>query len=102
MRFYFKFSGDINACTFAVNGEKLLPGLKDGLYYVDVTGVTPEMLDQPIELTVTDGAGSVLTVSYSPMNYIVRMNVKGGESLKALLKALYNYHLAAKAFYAAA
>lgn len=99
VRFYFKFSGDINACTFAANGEKLIPGLKDGLYYVDVTGITPEMLDQQVELTVTDEAGSVLTVSYSPMNYIVRMNAKGGQSLKALLKALYNYHLAAKAFY---
>lgn len=102
VRFYFRFSGDINAYTFSVNGEKLAPGLKSGLYYVDVTGVTPEMLDRQIELTVTDAAGSVLTVSYSPLNYIVRMNQKGGQSLKALLKALYNYHLAAKAFYAAA
>ena len=40
---------------------------------------------------------SGLSVSYSPMNYIVRMNAKGSDSLKALLKALYNYHLAAKA-----
>jgi hypothetical protein len=30
------------------------------------------------------------------MNYIVRMNAKGSDNLKNLLKALYNYHLAAK------
>lgn len=31
------------------------------------------------------------------MNYIVRMSVKSDADLKNLLKALYNYHLAAKA-----
>lgn len=44
-------------------------------------------------MTVTGTNGGSLAVSYSPMNYIVRMNAKGNENLKAL----YNYHLAAKA-----
>ena len=47
-------------------------------------------------LTVTDADGNAVSVTYGPMNYIVRMNEKGSDSLKALLKALYNYHLAAK------
>jgi hypothetical protein len=30
------------------------------------------------------------------MNYIVRMGKNGTDSLKSLLRAMYNYHLAAK------
>jgi hypothetical protein len=30
------------------------------------------------------------------MNYIVRMSTKGSDNLKALMKAIYNYHLAAE------
>ena len=41
--------------------------------------------------------GIIGTVSYSPMNYIVRMSEKGSDNLKALMKAMYNYHLTAKA-----
>ena len=53
---------------------------------------------QQINLIVTDASGNTLTVTYGPMNYIVRMNEKGSDALKTLLKALYNYHLAAKAY----
>ena len=31
------------------------------------------------------------------MNYIVRMNAKGDENMQNLMKALYNYYLAAEA-----
>ena len=41
----------------------------------------------------TDGMAIDL---YGPMNYIVRMSEKGSVELQNLLKALYNYHLAAK------
>ena len=72
------------------------PVLKDGLYYVEIGGILPQNLDQQIMLTVQNGEGKQLSVTYGPMNYIVRMNEKGDDELKALLKALYNYHLAAK------
>jgi hypothetical protein len=32
------------------------------------------------------------------MDYIVRMSQKGSDTTKALVKALYNYHLVAKAY----
>lgn len=96
VRYYFRFRGDINEVSFAANGTACTPGLKNGLYYVEVSDVLPENLDQQIELTVTDASSNQLTVNYGPMNYIVRMNEKGSESLQELLKALYNYHLAAK------
>lgn len=96
LRYYFRFTGDITACTFTVRGKTYMPQLKNGLYYVEIADILPEVLDAQVELAVTDAQGNVLNVSYSPLNYIVRMNEKGSDSLKALLQALYNYHLAAK------
>lgn len=95
VRFY--FTGDVTGCTFAANGNTYTPVAKDGMYYVEIADILPQDLDQQITLTVTDADGSVLAVTYGPMNYIVRMNQKGTEPLQNLLKALYNYHLAAKA-----
>ena len=97
VRYYFQFKGDINDCSFAVNDTTYAPQLKDGLYYVEIADILPQDLDQQIALTVTDANGSTLTVAYSPMNYIVRMSEKGSAALQNLVKALYNYHLAAKA-----
>ena len=97
LRFYFKASGGVEGLTFTAGGTQRTPIYKDGMYYIEVPGITPEDLDQSVELTVTDTSGNTLTVCYSPMNYIVRMSQKGSDELKVLLKALYNYHLAAKA-----
>ncbi len=94
VRFY--FTGDITGCTFTANGNTYTPVAKDGMYYVEIPDVLPQDIDQQITLTVTDASGNTLTVTYSPMNYIVRMNGKGSAELQNLLKALYNYHLAAK------
>ena len=95
VRYY--FTGDVSGCTFAANGNTYTPVAKDGMYYVEIADILPQNLDQQITLTVTDASGNTLSVAYGPMNYIVRMNQKGSDTLKALVKALYNYHLAAKA-----
>lgn len=94
VRYY--FTGDVTDCTFTANGKTYTPVAKDGMYYVEISDILPQDLDQQITLVVADTAGDTLSVSYGPMNYIVRMNVKGNENLQNLLKALYNYHLAAK------
>ncbi len=94
VRFY--LDGDVNGCSFAANGLPVSCGEREGKHCVEIAGILPQDLDEQIELTVTDENGNSLRVVYSPMNYIVRMNQKGSESLKALLKALYNYHLAAE------
>ena len=96
VRLYFKAESD-EGLTFTANGSECSAVEKDDYYMIEVSGITPENLDQQITVTVTDADGNVLTVSYGPMNYIVRMNTKGSEHLKALVKAMYNYHLAAKA-----
>ena len=95
VRYY--FAGDVSGCTFTANGNTYTPVAEDGMHYVEIADILPQNLDQQITLTVTDANGNTLTAAYSPMNYIVRMNEKGSDTLKALVKALYNYHLAAKA-----
>lgn len=95
VRYY--FTGDVTGCRFTANGNSCETVSKDGMYYVEIADILPQDLDQQVTLTTEDSHGNLLTVSYSPMNYIVRMNEKGSDTLKALVKALYNYHLAAKA-----
>ena len=96
LRYYLDITGDVDQYEFYANGVLCTPILKNGLYYVEVADIFPEELDQVVELNVFDASGNVMNVSYSPMDYITRMGQKGSENLKDLLKALYNYHLAAK------
>ena len=95
VRYYFK--GDLTGCTFAVNGAvtELQVGSDN---YVEVADIMPQDLDKQVVLTVTDAQGNAITVTYCPMSYIIRMSQKGLDTTKALVKALYNYHLAAKDF----
>lgn len=92
VRFY--FTGDMTDVTIICNNENLKIAEKNSMYYVEIADINPDALDDVITITVQNG-DQVLTVSYSPMNYIVRMSQKGSDNLKALLKALYNYHLVA-------
>ena len=94
VRFY--FTGDAEGKVFTANGKTYTAVEKNGLYYVEISNILPQNLDEQITVTV-DG----LTVAYSPMNYIVRMNQKDDAKLQNLMKALYNYHLAAKEYVAA-
>ena len=96
VRFYFTAG---SGYTFTANGKAYTPIAKDGLFYVEVADILPQNMDQRIFLTVTDEHGSQMTVGYGAMDYLVRMKDKGSDSLTALLQALYNYHLAAKAIY---
>lgn len=94
VRFY--FTGDAAGLTFAADGKTYTPVAKDGMYYIEIADILPQNLHRQITLTATDDSGNTLTATYGPMNYIVRMHKKGNTDVKNLLKALYNYHLAAK------
>lgn len=59
-------------------------------------GLVASELDKYVQVTVTVGDESV-TVSYSPLAFIVNMADEGGTT-KDLVKALYAYHNAAKAY----
>ena len=97
LRFYFIENNTIQDYTFTVAGNTLIPVKKGDMWYVEIGNINPYQLGDAVTLTVTGGE-EVLTVSYSPMNYIVRMSEKGSEALQPLLKAMYNYYLSAKAF----
>lgn len=96
VRYY--FTGSLTGCTFSVTGANGKAVVNAAGGYVEVPDILPQDLDQEITLSVTDGEGKVLTITYCPMNYIVRMSQKGSDTTKALVKALYNYYLAAKDF----
>ena len=99
VRFYFTVSRQIEDYTITYNGIEQKNDEKDGKWYVEIANINPQDLDQAITITVTCG-GETLTVTYGPMNYMVRMSQKGTDNLKALLKAMYNYYLAAEAYVA--
>ena len=94
IRYYFTVDGSIENYSFTVNGASCEPVEKDGLYYVEVSGINPQDLDK----TVTVCVNNTMEVAYSPMNYMARMSVKGTDTLQALLAAMYGYHLAAQAY----
>ena len=95
VRFY--FTGDVSELTFTVNGESQRVAAAEEMSYVEIANILPQDLDQQITLTVSNGTDD-LTVTYGPLNYIVRMNEKGSENLQALVLAMYNYYLAAEAY----
>ena len=71
------------------------------MYYIDVADINPQDLDDTLNVVVTDGESS-LAVQYSPLIYISRMYHKSGSDAanKTMVQAMYNYHLAAKAYLA--
>jgi len=96
VRFYFQ-ADSIDGMTFTVNGEtcEAVPH-ENGMFYVEVAGINPQNMDDDIVVMVNEE----LTVSYSPMDYIIRMYNKADSSaeLKALVQALYGYYAAAEAY----
>lgn len=96
VRFYFQVEPDAADYQFAVDGVTCQPEQKGEYCYVELPNIGPDDFGEQIAVTVTDANANAFVVYYSPMNYITRMYAKGSESLQMLLKALYNYHLAAK------
>ena len=90
VRFY--FTGSIEGLTF----NQGTPVQKGDMYYVEIADICPQDLDQDIVISVTNGSDT-LTVTYSALDYIIRMYAKGGNSAP-LVQALYGYYLAAEAY----
>ena len=95
LRYYFE--GSLEGYTFSATGAAGTPVVNAAGGYVEIADILPQDLDVEVKLEVTDAQGNLLQVAYSPMNYIVRMSKRGSVATQLLVKALYNYHLAAKA-----
>ena len=70
----------------------------DGRVVVRVLGIYAKYLGHMYELSVTNG-GNTFKVSYSPMTYAHNKSINGGNNLKTLMKALYNYAQIAENFF---
>ena len=96
VRFY--FTGSLEGLTVTANGAEAVIGTKNDMTYVEVSGINPQDLGEDI-VVVVDG----LSVSYSPLDYMIRMYNKADstEATKAMVQALYGYYLAAASYTAA-
>lgn len=96
IRYYFDADNLPDDLQFSDGNTTFQPIQKDGLYYIEIANILPQDLDKSVTIQVTNSQGKMLTISYSPMDYVIRMHQKGSESAQALLQALYTYHIAAK------
>ncbi len=96
VRLYFNVHSDISGYSFTADGTTLTPVEKDGMYYVQLGDLLPQDIHKPVNLQVSDGQGNSIDVTYSPLNYIVRMyHGTASQALKEMLQTLYTYHIAA-------
>ena len=93
------FAGSIDGLTFTANGEACTPVLKNGMYYVEIADILPQQLGSEVSVTVSNGT-QTLSVSYSPLTYMIRMynKAESTDATKALVQALYGYYLAAESY----
>lgn len=96
VRYYFKTENTPADFQFSFGNQILTPVEKNGMYYVEVADILPQDLDNSLRIQVTDSQEELLQVDYNPMTYISRMYEKGTNSTKALLQALYTYHITAR------
>jgi hypothetical protein len=99
LRFYFQ-ADNIRDYSFFRDGYILPVKENNGLYYVEIAGYYPQYLTEQTAIMVYNSDYDSISVTYSPMNYIVRMynNPSATKAAKDLLQALYTYHLAAKSY----
>ena len=77
--------------------ETTVSGVK--VYQVDVPGIAAKDLDQRYPMKVTkDGAGD-LQIDYGVLTYLYSKQDSSNENLAKLCRAMYQYHLMAKAYF---
>lgn len=93
---------------FIVNGisnnDITVEGAKDyrfmaGILQVESDGLVASALDDEVSVKVTVGDESI-TVSYSPLAYIMNMADSTDANTQNLVRAMYAYHVAAEAYVA--
>ncbi len=91
------FTGSVEGLNFTANGKACTPVFKNGMYYVEIADINPQELDKDATVTVTSGT-QTMTVSYSPLTYMIRMynKAESTDATKAMVQALYGYYLAAE------
>ncbi len=100
MRHYFKIADTAKDTKFTVgNGtpkeatKYTGSGSVEGIYYVDVTGISPKNMSTSYKVTVGDA-----TLDYSVLSYAEAVISGSDKNLANLAKALYNYYEAVSTF----
>ena len=94
VRLYFRVNDDAANHTFTDGTKTYTPIYKNGLYYIEIDGISPADLDVRYRITV-DGT---LTVTYGPIDYILRVYNRdsSAQELKDAVRAMYAYLCAAE------
>ena len=89
---------NIENYTFKVNGEVLQPQYRDGKYYVDINNIFAKNLADTYVLEVSDG-NDTMSVTFGVFSYAkIVVNGNYSEELKAVVRAMYPYYVAADAY----
>ncbi|MBE6650348.1 MAG: leucine-rich repeat domain-containing protein [Ruminococcaceae bacterium] len=104
VRHYFKLAdgASISDYTFTVNGARVTPVEKDGLYYIEVNNIIARSLGK-LDKTVVSSATESMTITYSPLSYVklaLENRAESDPALANLVKALYKYYVAASDYFA--
>lgn len=104
VRHYFKLAdgASISDYTFTVNGARVTPVEKDGLYYIEVNNIIARSLGK-LDKTVVTSATESMTITYSPLSYVklaLENRAESDPALANLVKALYKYYVAASDYFA--
>lgn len=99
VRFYFELKNDatIDEFLFSADGVGYEPVEKDEGFYIQVPVESPQNYYDPIMATVVRGDENI-SITYSPMTYVMRMKDKGSPESITLMKALCAYYEAAKTY----
>lgn len=110
VRHYFTFTdtNDIKNYKFYVDNTEVTLKSKESMqdenvYYVEVSGISPEELGSRYTLTVKSGSTTVFSKEYSPLCYIYSTvetykNDAGKASFVSLMRAMYLYYEKAAAY----
>ncbi len=100
MRHYFKLADTAKDTKFTVGNDTPKGATKytgsgsvEGIYYVDVTGISPKDMSTSYKVTVGDA-----TLDYSVLSYAEAVISGSDKNLANLAKALYNYYEAVSTF----
>ena len=97
VRFYFA-ADSVAGLTFTVDGTQYTPSSNENGYFIEVSGINPQDMDEEMVVSVTNGTDT-LTVNYAPINYFVRTyHNTENEEMKTLAATAYSYFVAASKF----
>ncbi len=86
----------VDGYTFTVGGQPVDAVDANNKFAVTVEGISAKDLGKRYDIAVKDGDGHSMTVNVGPLDYVSMAVAKGGQP--EVNRALYNYHLKAKAY----